>query len=56
MVDTRGNLLEVAVTAAHLSETSGATLVLSTLERLILVRLVKRWADQGYQGEWEAWV
>lgn len=51
VVDTLGNLLEVAVTTANLHDTKGAQLVLGKLEKITALRLLKIWADQGYQGE-----
>jgi putative transposase len=56
LVDTLGNLLEVVVTAANVTDVWGAHLLISKVERLILVRLLKLWADQSYQGDWEAWL
>lgn len=53
LVDTLGNLLAVAVTAANLNDRVGAQLVLSKLERQIARRLLKIWADQGYRGDLE---
>ena len=29
---------------------------MSKLERLIAIRLLKLWADQGYQGDWAVWL
>lgn len=54
LTDTLGNLLGVVVSAANMTDATGAKLVLSTLEHLTLQRLFKLWADQGYQGELEA--
>lgn len=54
LVDTLGNLLEVLVSAANVADTAGAQLLLNKGERLMLVRLLKLWADHNYQGEWEA--
>lgn len=51
VVDTPGNLLEVVVSAANLHDTKGGDLLLSKLEELTTLRLLKIWADQGYQGE-----
>ncbi len=56
LVDTLGNLLEVVVSAANLTDVEGARLLISKVERLILARLWKLWADQSYQGEWETWL
>ena len=55
LVDTQGNLLEVAVTAANATDREGASVVLSKVERLMVVRLLKIWADQAYQGDLEVW-
>jgi putative transposase len=56
LVDTLGNLLEVVVLAANSSDVEGAKAVLSKLERQMLLRLLKLWADSGYQGDWQAWL
>lgn len=51
LVDTPGNLLEVVVSTANLHDTKGARLLLNKLEKMTALRLLKIWADQGYQGE-----
>jgi len=54
-VDTLGNLLEVVVTAANFNDRAGAKLLLTKVERQIALRLLKIWADKGYQGDLELW-
>lgn len=56
LTDTLGNLLEVVVSAANLSDIEGAKQLLSKLERQIALRLLNLWADQVYQGELEAFL
>lgn len=56
LVDTLGNLLEVVVLAANRTDVAGAKAVLTKVERQIALRLLKLWADQGYQGEWSDWL
>ncbi len=56
LVDTLGNLLEVVVGAANGTDRDGAQALISKAERQIIVRLLKIWADKGYQGDWEAWL
>ena len=51
VVDTLGNLLDVVVTAANLHDTKGATLLLSKVETMTTLRLLKIWADKGYRGD-----
>jgi putative transposase len=51
MVDTFGNLLEVVVTATNLNDREGAKLLLTKVKRQIALRLLKIWADKGYQGD-----
>lgn len=48
MVDTRGNILAAAVTAANLSDQQGLYLLLDTFR---FKRMRKIWADMGFQGE-----
>jgi len=55
LVDTLGNLLTVVVSAANLDDRKGAILLMDTLEHMIAVRLLKVWADQGYQGDLTTW-
>ena len=55
LVDTLGNLLEVVVTAANLNDREGAKLLLTKVERQIALRLLKIWADKGYQGDLQDW-
>jgi putative transposase len=56
LVDSLGNLLEVVVLAANSQDIDGAKAVLNKLECQILMRLLKVWADSGYQGDWQAWL
>jgi len=55
LVDTLGNLLDVVVNAANQNDREGAKLLLNKVERLIAIRLLKIWADQGYRGDLVAW-
>jgi putative transposase len=55
LVDSLGDLLDVAVTAANLNDRQGAKLLLNKVERQVAVRLLKVWADKGYQGDLELW-
>ena len=55
LIDTLGNLMEVVVTAANVNDREGAKLVLSKVERMITLRLLKIWVDKGYQGDLELW-
>jgi transposase len=55
LVDTLGNLLEVVVTAANLDDRKGAKLLLTKVEQQMALRLLKIWADKGYQGDLEDW-
>lgn len=50
LVDTQGNLLDVAVTTANLHDTKGALLLLNKVETMTTLRLLKIWADKGYRG------
>lgn len=52
LVDTLGNLLEVVVLAANGTDVRGAKAVWTKVEPQIALRLLKLWADKGYQGEW----
>lgn len=56
LVDSLGNLLEVVVLAANSTDVSGAKAVLSKVEQQITLRLLKLWADKGYQGELREWL
>jgi putative transposase len=56
LVDTLGNLLEVVVLAANRTDVTGAKAVLTKVERQITLRLLKLWADLGYQGELSDWL
>ena len=51
LVDTLGNLLEVVVSAANQDDRQGAQVILNKVEKMLALRLLKIWADQGYQGE-----
>jgi putative transposase len=53
LTDSLGNILEVVVSAANTTDVEGAIAVLSKVDRFITQRLLKLWADQGYQGEFE---
>jgi putative transposase len=56
LVDTLGNLLEVVVSAANIDDRAGAKALLTKVERQIALRLLKIWADKGYQGDLELWL
>jgi len=56
LVDTLGNLLDVVVSAANMADRDGAKALLTKVERQIALRLLKIWADQGYQGDLEIWL
>jgi putative transposase len=56
LVDTLGILLEVVVLAANLTDVTGAKAVLTKVERQIALRLLKLWADKGYQGGLSEWL
>ena len=56
LVDTLGLLMVVVVHAAHVSETAGARLVLSELERRRWWRLKLIWLDGGYKLSLCEWV
>lgn len=56
LVDTLGNLLDVVVTAANITDVTGAKAVLTKVERQITLRLLKLWADKGYQGDFSTWL
>jgi transposase len=49
-------LLEGVVLAANRTDVTGAKRLLTKVERQIALRLLKLWADKGYQGEWSAWL
>lgn len=51
LTDTLGNLLHVVVLAANRPDADGAYALLTNVEYLIARRLLKLWADKGYQGE-----
>ena len=56
LVDTLGNLLDVMVSAANVNDREGAKGLLTKVERQIAIRLLKIWADKGYQGDLETWL
>jgi putative transposase len=56
LVDPLGTLLEVVVLAANRTDGAGAKLLLTKVERQIALRLLKLWADKGYQGELSDWL
>lgn len=51
LVDTLGNLLDVVVGAANHHDSKAAEMLLTKIEQHIALRLLKIWADQGYQGD-----
>jgi putative transposase len=51
LVDTRGSLLSVAVTAGNVQDRDGAKVLLRTARKK-LPRLVIVWADRAYKGGW----
>lgn len=51
LVDTLGNLLDVAVTVANLHDTKGANQLLNKVETMTTLRLLKIWADKAYRGD-----
>lgn len=51
LVDTLGNLLEVVVSVANQDDRQGAQQILNKVEKMTALRLLKIWADQGYQGD-----
>lgn len=55
IVDTLGNLLEVVVHAADLSDTAGARLLLEKLPPLIRQQLQLIWVDGGYKESLVEW-
>lgn len=55
LVDTLGNLLDVVVSVANLNDREGAKLLMTKVERQILLRLLKIWVDKGYQGDLGTW-
>lgn len=55
LVDTQANLLDVVISAANLNDREGAKALLTKIERLIALRLLKIWVDKGYQGDLELW-
>jgi putative transposase len=56
LVDTLGNLIQDVVGAANDNDRTGAKALFSKVDSLIAIRLLKVWADQGYQGDLEAWL
>jgi putative transposase len=56
LVDTLGTLLEGVVLAANRTDVTGAKLLLTKVEHQIALRLLKLWADKGYQGELSEWL
>lgn len=53
LVDTLGNLLDVVVSVTNVNDRAGAKALLTKIERQIAMRLLKIWADKGYQGDLE---
>lgn len=56
LVDTIGNLLEVVVHAANISETAGGQLVIEKLHVQIREHLQLIWADAGYKDGLITWL
>ena len=56
LVDTLGNLLDVVVSAANMTDREGLKTLLTKVERQIALRLLKIWADKSYQGDLETWL
>jgi putative transposase len=55
LVDTVGNMLDVAVHAANLQDRTGAKQLMNKLPSMIRQRLQMVWADRGYRGLLEMW-
>jgi putative transposase len=55
MVDTRGLLMVVVVSAANRPDRDGAVALLRRAVRRRRLRLAKIWADRAYTGEYRAW-
>lgn len=56
LVDTLGNLLDVVVLAANSTDVAGAQALFTKVEQQIALRLLKIWADKGYQGDLKEWL
>ena len=56
LVDTLGNLLQVVVLAAHISNRAGAKILLTQVEHLVTLRLLYLWADNAYSGDLGVWL
>jgi putative transposase len=56
IVDTQGNMLEVVVHAANLSDTAGARLLIEKLPLLIRQTLQRIWVDSGYKESLIEWL
>ena len=56
LVDTLGNLLDVVVSAANMTDREGLKILLTKVERQMALRLLKIWADQSYQGDLEIYL
>lgn len=56
LVDTLGNLLDVVVSAANMTDLEGLKILLTKVERQIALRLLKIWADQSDQGDLEIYL
>lgn len=56
LVDTMGNLLEVIVLAANLSDAAGVRLLFAQLLPILTLRLQTLWADSTYQGTLVDWL
>ncbi len=56
LVETLGLVLKAHVTPADVGDRDGAAELLGRLDRRQLPRLRHGWVDQGYRGEFLAWV
>jgi transposase len=56
LVETLGLVLKAHVTPADVGDRDGAAELLGRLDRRRLPRLRYGWVDQGYRGEFLAWV
>ena len=57
VVDTRGLIVAVVVTAAHVDDREGLVALLNSYVAAGVTRLRKLWVDGGYRAEWlRAWV
>lgn len=56
IVDTQGNMLEVVVHAANISDTAGARLLIDKLPLHIRQQLQRIWVDSGYKESLIEWL